>query len=104
MAKRRLKDKHELDVRIPYDRMIMQANYLVHAAMKNNDFKSIIDEMKSEAIVNQGRSVGGNLRNKYTIPQDAYIKLPRDIQQDKKLQDEWVRYHHPYLVVCKFWG
>ena len=103
MVRRRLKDKEHLDPNDPFEHQLMIANELVHAAMKDKDFRDNLNELRAEALSYRGMSVGKNMKHKYSIPSDAYYELPHQFYGDMKLQDEWVRYHHPYLVISRFW-
>ena len=90
-----------LDIKNPIDRDIIKANFIVGECMKDADFRSYLSELRSEAILAKGNSVAGNVKHKHIIPQAAYVALPEEIRENKKLLNKWVDTYHPYQRITK---
>jgi hypothetical protein len=95
-------EKNSLKMDDPFHFQIICANKLVDAAMQDEGFKRVLDEKKKEALMTGGFSRCGDLKSKYSIPQDAFLCLPIEIQDDDKAMDEWVITHHPYLIIANW--
>ncbi len=99
---RRLPDKEKLTPTDQFHLQLMHANELVREAMLDEDFVSILNEMRAEAIHDHGNSINKTMKHKHCIPQGAFMALPSEVQQDDSMLDEWVKYHHPYLIITNF--
>lgn len=71
--------------------------------MKDKNFRRTLNDLKIEALQYRGMSIKGNMKHIASIPADAHMELPAQFHGDKELLKEWLRYHHPYLIVSRFW-
>jgi hypothetical protein len=100
----KLPDKSMLRISDPIEFQIMTANEIIHDAMNDDDFVTDIRDKQAESMMTNGMSRRGNNKYKYSIPQVALLTLPEELRDDDEFIDMWVREHHPYLIVSKWWS
>jgi hypothetical protein len=80
-----------------FDQKVEMANQLVRKWMRDPENKKYLDEKKADYLHDKGWSKGGNLKHEVDIPQDAFVLLPPEIRNDKKMLMKWAKTYHPYL-------